>query len=772
MNEPLAPIQKFDLLKTKRRENLRQLIWDLFLIGILVIGAYFRFTGLNWDSNQHLHPDERFLTMVASSIEPVHSIGEYFDTDKSTLNPNNRGYGFYVYGTLPLFIVQAAGEAIKQTGYDEIYLVGRAISGFFDWMTILIVYLIAARLYKKQTLALLAAALTAGSVMQIQLSHYFAVDTFTTFFTTTAVYFAIRILTQKVKPSIPSWIGLESEEPQAEKRSVINREIPWLLHGWGGIGDVLLFGLFLGCAMASKINAGLVALLLPAAYCIRYLNLPEDERDSATYIYIRNILVAAIFSIFIFRIFQPYAFSGPGFFGVVPSQKWIATLREISNQSTGDVDFPPALQWARRPIWFAPENMILFGMGLPFGLAAFGSFIMMGWRILIGNWRKHILLWGWTGLFFTWQAVSWVRAMRYQVLIYPMFAIIAAWGIFAIWEKGKLISRLNWGILLRVFAVAAGLVAVSGTLLYAYAFTRIYNRPMTRVAASEWIYQNIPSAIDLKINTGNEIINQPLAFRGTKTITAEDPVDISFLATSRGSLATITLSHLVDPTNLPLIKTLQAQIKDDQGAVLTTGQISGDFPAGNDPRGESTAILLDLPLQIENGKMYHLTLMTQESGTNLQAAGPISLGLVTDTGLGEILLPDVVDGISENRPYSIQFVPMNTGQLAEIYFPKVFNLSPTAGQKSFNVTVSKTPGGEEILGSSDVTVDFQKTGASEYLTAAAKFDPPLDLEKGKPYTLIFTAAGQTELALFGNKAALESSWDDPLPLGMNGITPF
>jgi hypothetical protein len=152
---------------TKPRKNNRDLAWDILLLIILVIGAYFRFTGLNWDANQHLHPDERFLTMVASSIAPLENPGDYFDTEKSTLNPNNRGYVFYVYGTLPLFIVRGAADLLNQTGYDEIFLVGRALSGFFDLLTVYLVYLIVIRLYKKPQMALLAAALTAGSVMQI-----------------------------------------------------------------------------------------------------------------------------------------------------------------------------------------------------------------------------------------------------------------------------------------------------------------------------------------------------------------------------------------------------------------------------------------------------------------------------------------------------------------------------------------------------------------------------------------------------------------------------
>jgi len=93
-------------------------VWNILLLGILLIGAYFRFTGIEWDDNHHLHPDERFLTMVESSITPVKTLSEYFDTANSSLNPNNRGYNFYVYGTLPIFIVRYVGQWLGQTGYE------------------------------------------------------------------------------------------------------------------------------------------------------------------------------------------------------------------------------------------------------------------------------------------------------------------------------------------------------------------------------------------------------------------------------------------------------------------------------------------------------------------------------------------------------------------------------------------------------------------------------------------------------------------------------
>jgi YYY domain-containing protein len=762
-------IQEVAAIEVKSHKKNHDLAWDILLLITLVIGAYFRFTGLNWDANEHLHPDERFLTMVASSIAPLENPQDYFNTEKSTLNPNNRGYGFYVYGTLPLFIVRGVADMVKQTGYDEIFLVGRALSGFFDLLTVYLVYLIVMRLYKKPPMALVAAVLTAGSVMQIQLSHYFAVDTFTTFFVTGAAFFAVRILTRKDKPVMPEWLETLENEDDVEP-GFWKKEVSRLLRDWDGIADILLFGFFTGCAMASKINSGLVAAMIPVAYLIRYVKLPKDQRESAQLIFIRNVAVAAFICILTFRVFQPYAFTGPGFFGMGISQKWVETMREISAQSTGDVDFPPALQWARRPIWFAPENMILFGMGLPFGLAAFGGFLLMGWRIFTANWKKHVLLWGWTGVFFAWQASSWVRAMRYQVLIYPMFAIIGAWGIFAIWEKGKIVSRSRRSTLLKTVAVIAGIAAVAGTLAYAFAFTRIYNRTMTRLEASEWIYQNIPGAVNLSIDTGNETKIHPLAFRGSRTISSEDPMDISFTATSSGSLAILKVPHLIDPSNQPQSKTLLVKVSDADGNLLTSGQLTSDYPASNDPRGPNYSISLDIPCLLEKGKNYNLQLSMTDTDLTLQETGPLSLGLLNGEKTSEILLPEKVDGVNRNRPYVLPFSPSFSGKVTEISLPRVVNMGADGGQKKLTVTLSSTPGGEKIMFSKDLVMDFDKSGASQSVTIA--LPAPVEVKKDQSYSLILSSSDDSNLAPLGNKIALESSWDDPLPLGLNGITPF
>ena len=81
-------------------------------VTLLAMAAILRLHGLDWDQGQHLHPDERFLTMVETAIVPPHSIAEYFDTARSPLNPANHDYverdadgvGVDAVGVCPVYV--------------------------------------------------------------------------------------------------------------------------------------------------------------------------------------------------------------------------------------------------------------------------------------------------------------------------------------------------------------------------------------------------------------------------------------------------------------------------------------------------------------------------------------------------------------------------------------------------------------------------------------------------------------------------------------------
>ena len=111
--------------------------------------VFFRFTGLDWDEHQHLHPDERFLTMVENSLTWPKSMGEYFDTARNPLNPYNHQQGTYVYGLFPVVMAKFIGQVIGKTGYDGVYLAGRGMSAVIDMLCVLLVFLIGRRLYRR-----------------------------------------------------------------------------------------------------------------------------------------------------------------------------------------------------------------------------------------------------------------------------------------------------------------------------------------------------------------------------------------------------------------------------------------------------------------------------------------------------------------------------------------------------------------------------------------------------------------------------------------------
>jgi hypothetical protein len=85
-------------------------IYDVLFLLVFILAGWLRLTGVNWGEGQHQHPDENFLSGVLGSLHaqtcidetiPIEgcpedqrrwmSIGEYFGSKTSTLNPYNQG---------------------------------------------------------------------------------------------------------------------------------------------------------------------------------------------------------------------------------------------------------------------------------------------------------------------------------------------------------------------------------------------------------------------------------------------------------------------------------------------------------------------------------------------------------------------------------------------------------------------------------------------------------------------------------------------------------
>nr|HID14354.1 hypothetical protein [Anaerolineae bacterium] len=248
-----------------------------------------------------------------------------------------------------------------------------------------------------------------------------------------------------------------------------------LSKGWVSFG---LAGLATGLAAACKIDAALASLLVALAAVY-----PPTPRRGIGGLLLR-LSLAGLLALVAFRVAQPYAFEGPGFFGVRPSPEWFGRLSQIRAEQSGEADLPWGQQWTNRsPILFPWINMVVWGMGLPLGLAAWAGWAVAGLELLRGK-RVHLILWVWVSLVFLYQATRWVKAMRYSLSLYPILIILAAYMLVRLCRASS-----RWR---RRMGLGLTAVVVVGTALWASAFFSIYLRTHTRLAASRWIYEHVP----------------------------------------------------------------------------------------------------------------------------------------------------------------------------------------------------------------------------------------------------------------------------------------
>ena len=407
------------------------------LAAILLLAGILRFTGLDWDEHQHLHPDERFLTMVENSLQWPQSFKEYLDTANNPLNPYNKGHGTFVYGLSPLVLAKFLGQISGKTGYDGIYLVGRAMSAGMDMLCVLLVFLIGKRLYDVRV-GLVGALLLSLTVLNIQHSHFFTVDASTTLYVTLALYLAVLVA-------------------QGER--------------WGSI---LLLGVAFGLAVSAKISVLTFLAVIALAFALRIAGQWKRLRDApmsgsdlrgrmgqwflslrvepnplsapnkvetifwlalrAVLSGIALLLVAAV----VFRVVQPQAFVGPGLLDFTINPVWRENMSYIQDLVSGKIDYPPSHQWAaREPIWYMWKNMVLWGLGLPLGLAVWATWAFMAYQMYRKHTMAHLLPWVWMSLTFFYQSIQFVKTIRYLLPIYPTMAVIAAYGLVYLWDWGK-----------------------------------------------------------------------------------------------------------------------------------------------------------------------------------------------------------------------------------------------------------------------------------------------------------------------------------------------
>lgn len=650
-------------------------LYDVIFILVLIVAGYLRIAGYNWGEGQHQHPDEGFLMGVLDNLRaktcvdetlPIDAcpidqkrwmtIGEYFDSSTSTLSPYNRGHAFFVYGNLPMTLTRVLYEIASSDEAINSKYFARQVSGIADLFTVFLLYLIVSKLYGRK-IGVFAATFSALAVMQIQQSHFFTSDTFLLMFMTLTLWFGVSIVTYegKRRPELVEGKKEESEQlsvnsnqpsdnsPQETSNlqspisnsqitnyqllitNFVRNPLFWLTIG---------FGFALGMAMASKINAAAMAFVLPFAFFVRYLMYDKSKKLKTDYwlLITAFLITGGLATIISFRIFQPYAFDGIGL-----NDQWVKNIAEQRVQAKGIADLPWNLQWARRSNLYSFENLTVWGLGLPLGILAWIGFIFMAWRILKGEY-KHLLLWGWTAFYFIWQSIQFNPTMRYQLPIYPLLCMMAGWVIF------ELIKQIHDRPQTMVYRLSSAVVGIFGiavlilTTIWAFAFQSIYLRDETRIAASRWLFQNVPAGINVLIENENEIINQPLPISPQLFIAAENPYLINFTPRQDGTLHQITFGYVLDASGLPteIDLTIYSASQPDVGLAHASATL--DSSSASDPRGSPLTFKLDRVIPLLTTQQYLIKIET--NGTGLSISGS-NIANETDYDYG---LPFRVDG--------------------------------------------------------------------------------------------------------------------------------
>ncbi len=162
----------------------------LALFGLAVLGLALRLYGLNWDQGNNFHPDERQILFRVMTLSWPTSVAQFFDPVNSPLNPH-----FFAYGSFPLYLLASLGNILSHLSPNiatmtGLTLLGRILSAIFDSGTILLTGWLGLLLAREKTgerrqgwaVGLLAAALVTFTPLQLQLSHFYVVDTLLLFF--------------------------------------------------------------------------------------------------------------------------------------------------------------------------------------------------------------------------------------------------------------------------------------------------------------------------------------------------------------------------------------------------------------------------------------------------------------------------------------------------------------------------------------------------------------------------------------------------------------
>ncbi|MFZ2360755.1 MAG: DUF2298 domain-containing protein [Anaerolineae bacterium] len=532
------------------------LVGGLMLL-ILLAGFVLRVWHIDWADGQLPHPDERStVAFYAPSIHLPPDGVSLLDKRQSPLNPlwnvQTEERRSFTYGHFPLYLLVLTANAFHElaplaerlgaspelvetlrmaNGVPGFAVVGRLLMAIGDTVTVLFVYLLAERTYRRRDgrrapwVGLLAAAFSAFTVLQIQLSHFFAVDPISTTFTAVALYGALRMAEGRGEGNG----GNEGAEGNSEEledassgRSMRSRR--------ASLGWAIFTGVGVGLAIASKFSALPILAAPVAAGLLLWWNQrrTHPSGDSSFIIHRSSFILPSLTAMLLALAVAVLTFAVTSPFAILDWENFSrAVLTEQGAMVRGMADFPFTRQYrGTTPYLYQIEQLVRWGIGWPLGILAFASFAWVLVKLVIGRARPgELIILSWVVPYFALTGLFLAKFMRYMVPVTPFLMVFAAGLIAAIWARGegkerkrgkegregqkgseaesqanelgdgddRSLSTVHRSPFWRWLAGGIAVVALLGAILWSLAYVNgVYNNTHPWIKASRWIYANIP----------------------------------------------------------------------------------------------------------------------------------------------------------------------------------------------------------------------------------------------------------------------------------------
>lgn len=426
------------------------------LVAIIALAFVIRISGIDWDQGRYLHPDERHIVadVLVGRIEfgwpPSWS---WLDPETSPINPrplrDDGTYSGFAYGTLPVYAVDIIGNVLERvTGidwgsYERSQYIGRALSILFDTGTVLLVYLIGARLLNRAA-GLVGAAIYAFLPLAIQASHFFIVDSWMTFFIVATLYTCMNAL------------------------------------GSGSAWQLALASSWWALAVASKTTAAPLGGIILLTLLVVTVRETERNLDTITLVLraARRMGVCAISFLIVYFIGEPFAFLDP--------QAFLDSFRTQAEIQSGTWDVPFTQQYVGtlRGAYHLKEA-VRFSLGPVATLLGIAGALGLPWLWWRRGHDAALLLAAWIAGFAIVILVPETKFPRYTLPIAPALSVTAAVAIVAI---ATYLRRTRGSVLAATFTAAMLLVSTG----YGAAFAHVTSSEHTRISASIWIQEHLP----------------------------------------------------------------------------------------------------------------------------------------------------------------------------------------------------------------------------------------------------------------------------------------